>query len=150
MKCLRDLLFPNGASVTAHSAEDLQKLMNRFSKACQGFGLTISLRKTQVMAQDMDSPPNIAILGHEQKVVWLRTPWLNDLSLSLSNIFNKYDNSFPQPFEIYVKKKFIVTDKMGNIFGLFFPLDVTMVTALPSRGGMSSYSALWFKAIIHV
>lgn len=35
-------------------------------------------------------------------------------------IFNKYDNSFPQPFEIYVKKKFIVTDKMGNIFGLFF------------------------------
>lgn len=43
-------------------------------------------------------------------------------------VFNKYDNSFPQPFEIYVKKKFIVTDKMGNIFGLFFPLDVTMVT----------------------
>ena len=57
-------------------------------------------------------------------------------------VFNKYDNSFPQPFEIYVKKEFIVTDKMGNIFGLFFPLDVTMVTALPSRGGMSSYSAL--------
>ena len=69
MKCLRDLLFPNGASVTAHSAEDLQKLMNRFSKACQGFGLTISLKKKQVKAQDMDSPPNIAILGHERKVV---------------------------------------------------------------------------------
>lgn len=69
MKCLRDLLFPNGAAVTAHSAEDLQKLMNRISKACQGLGLTISLKKTQVMAQEMNSPPNIAILGPERKVV---------------------------------------------------------------------------------
>ena len=69
MKCLRDLLFADGAAVTAHSAEDLQQLMNRFSKACRDFGLTISLKKTQVMAQDMDTPPNITILEREWEVV---------------------------------------------------------------------------------
>ena len=69
MKCLRDLLFADGAAVTAHSAKDLQQLMNRFSKACQDFVLTISLKKTQVMAQDMESPPNITILGHKREVV---------------------------------------------------------------------------------
>ena len=43
--------------------------MNRFSKACQDFGLTIRLKKTQVMAQDVNSPPNITILDHELEVV---------------------------------------------------------------------------------
>ena len=43
--------------------------MNFFSKTCQDFGLTISLKKTQVMTQDVDSPPNITILEHELEVV---------------------------------------------------------------------------------
>ena len=46
MKYLRDLLFSNDAAITAHSTEDLQKVMSRFSKAYQDFEQKISLKKT--------------------------------------------------------------------------------------------------------
>ena len=64
MKYLRDLLFIEDAAVTSpplHSTGDLQKLTNRFSKGCQDFKMTISLKETQVMAQDVESPPNTTI-----------------------------------------------------------------------------------------
>ena len=69
LRCLRDFLFADDAAVTAHSAEDLQQLMTRFSDACQDFGLTISLKKTQVMGQDTDSAPAISINDHELDVI---------------------------------------------------------------------------------
>ena len=69
LKCLHDFLFADDAAVTAHSAKDLQQLMTCFSKACRDFGLTIGLKKTQVMAQDVDSPPSISISNHELDVV---------------------------------------------------------------------------------
>ena len=69
MRCLRDFSLADEASITAHSTEDLQQLMNRFRKAFQDFGLTISLKKTRVIAQNVDSLPNIAILKHELQVV---------------------------------------------------------------------------------
>ena len=69
VKCMQDFLFANDAAVVVHSAEDLQQLMNHFSKACQDFGLTISLKKTQVMGQDVDSPSFITISGQELEVV---------------------------------------------------------------------------------
>ena len=67
------------------------QLMNRFSKACQDFGLIISLKKTQVMAQDVDSPLNITILGHELDVVIdfvYLGPTISD-TLSLDSELNK-------------------------------------------------------------
>ena len=64
LRCLRDFLFADDAAVTAHSAEDLQQLMTR-----QDFGLTISLKKTQVMGQDTDSAPAISINDHELNVI---------------------------------------------------------------------------------
>ena len=64
-----NFLFADDAAITAHSAEDLQQLMNRFRKAFQDFGLTISLKKTRVIAQKVDSLPNITILEHELVVV---------------------------------------------------------------------------------
>ena len=69
LTCLRDFLFADDAAVTAHSAEDLQQLMTRFIDACQDFGLTISLKKTQVMGQDTDSAPAISINNHELDVI---------------------------------------------------------------------------------
>ena len=69
MKCLRDFLFADDAAITALSAEALQQLMNRFRKSFQDFGLTISLKKTRVMAQNVDSLSNITILEHELEVV---------------------------------------------------------------------------------
>ena len=69
LRCLRDFLFADDAAVTAHSAEDLQQLMTRFSDAYQDFGLTIILKKTQVMGQDTDSSPAISINDHELDVI---------------------------------------------------------------------------------
>ena len=69
MKCLPDFPFADDRAITAHSTEDLQQLMNRFRKAFQDFGLTISLKKTRVLARDVDSLPNIAILKHELEIV---------------------------------------------------------------------------------
>ena len=68
--CLRIFLFADDAAETAHSAKDLhQLLMTRFSDACQDFGLIISLKKTQVMGQDTDSPPAISINDHELEII---------------------------------------------------------------------------------
>ena len=69
LKCLRDFLFADDAAVTAQSAEDLQQLMTRFSEACRDFGLTISLKETQVMGQDVNSSPSISISDHELDVI---------------------------------------------------------------------------------
>ena len=68
LKCMCDFLYANDAAVTAHSAEDLQQLMTRFSNACQDFGITIGLKKSQVMRQDVDSPPAISINDQELDV----------------------------------------------------------------------------------
>ena len=68
MKCLRNFFFADDAAITAHPAEDLQQLMNRFKKVLQDFWPTISLKKTRVMAQNVDSLSNIKILEHELEV----------------------------------------------------------------------------------
>ena len=39
--------------------------MQHFSIACEDFGLTISLKKTQVIGQDVDVPPSISIHEYE-------------------------------------------------------------------------------------
>ncbi|XP_069167985.1 uncharacterized protein [Procambarus clarkii] len=57
MRILRKFLFADDAAITTHTAEDLQQLLNRFAVACSAFGLTISLKKTQVMGQDVNELP---------------------------------------------------------------------------------------------
>ena len=59
------MLFADDAALAAHS----QKLMDRFAVACELFGLTISLKKTQVMGQGTTSPPSININGQQLEVV---------------------------------------------------------------------------------
>ena len=55
--------------IKAHSAEELQQLMSRFSEAYKHFGLIISLKKTQVMGQGVPDPPEITISNHQLEVV---------------------------------------------------------------------------------
>ena len=50
---IRDMLFADAAAVVAHTQDDLQSLMDCFSQACKDFGLTISLKKTNLMYWDM-------------------------------------------------------------------------------------------------
>ena len=53
---IRELLFADDAALTSHSEEGLQRLIDKLSHACKEFGLTISLRKTNILAQDAESP----------------------------------------------------------------------------------------------
>ncbi|XP_077865797.1 uncharacterized protein LOC144352798 [Saccoglossus kowalevskii] len=59
---IREMLFADDAALSSHTEEDLQRLINRFSYACKEFGLTISIKKTYVMSQDVPFlPPTISI-----------------------------------------------------------------------------------------
>ena len=69
LKLLRHILFADDAAVEAPLAEELQQLMRPLSAARKHFGLTISLKKTQVIGQGAPSPPVIAISNHQLEVV---------------------------------------------------------------------------------
>ena len=87
------MLFADGAAVVSHTEEGLQQLVSRLSHACKEFGLKISLKKTNVMDQDVGHLPTIAIDGYILEVVenftylWPLRWWRvnsNSLSNSLS------------------------------------------------------------------
>ena len=56
---IRDMLFADDAAVVTHTHEELQSLVDCFSQACEDFGVTISLKKTNVLGQDTKAPPVI-------------------------------------------------------------------------------------------
>ena len=64
----RDMLF---AAVVTHTQEKLQSFMDCFSQACMDFGLTISLKKTNVLWQDIEEPPVIIMEDYELDAVYL-------------------------------------------------------------------------------
>ena len=64
---IRDMLFADDAAVASHAQEELQSLADCFSQACKDFGLTISLKKTNVLGQDTEAPPVITIDDYEGK-----------------------------------------------------------------------------------
>lgn len=53
----RDLLFADDCALCAHSQDDMQKSTTLFSEACKNFGLTISLKKTEVLFQPAPGHP---------------------------------------------------------------------------------------------
>ena len=62
---IRDLLFADDAALVATSLEEAQELVNRSSNASKAFGLTISIKKTEVVHQPSPSPKKIK--GVQQK-----------------------------------------------------------------------------------
>ena len=65
----RDMLFAGDAAVATHTQEELQSLMDCFSQACNDFGLTISLKKTNVLGQGTEALPVITIDNYELDAV---------------------------------------------------------------------------------
>ena len=61
------LLCADNCALLAHTEEVLQHIVNRFSDAAKNFGLTISLKKTEVLYQrsprEAYSPPRISVNG---------------------------------------------------------------------------------------
>lgn len=60
---IRDMLFADDAAIATHSEEHLQTLMDRFSAACDDFGLTISVKKTNILHQGTNTEPSILLNG---------------------------------------------------------------------------------------
>ena len=64
---VRDLLYADDCALVAHSEQDLQELADCFATATRAFGLTISIKKTEVMTQTypgvLRPQPNIMIEG---------------------------------------------------------------------------------------
>ena len=57
---VRDFLFADDCALVAHTQDDLQIIMDRFAASSRRFGLTISLKKTQVMFQPARGQPYTA------------------------------------------------------------------------------------------
>ena len=48
---MRDLLFADDSALIAHSAEEIQRIVDAFANASSKFGLKINIIKTEVMFQ---------------------------------------------------------------------------------------------------
>ena len=78
------MLFADNAALASHTEEALQRLMDRFADACQEFGLTISLKKTNISAQDVSNAPSISINDYTLEVTEDVTYLGSTISTSLS------------------------------------------------------------------
>jgi hypothetical protein len=69
---IRDLLFADDCALNACTQSDMQESVDRFSKACTDFGLTISTTKTEIMYQPAPSihytEPSITVDGQKLAV----------------------------------------------------------------------------------
>ena len=61
---IRELLFADDAALTSHPAESLQRIIVRLADACKEFGLTISIKKTNIMGQDVRNAQSINIIEY--------------------------------------------------------------------------------------
>ncbi len=66
---VREFLYTDDAAFVAHTEQEIQEMCNSFATACTEFGLSISLSKTVLMAQNFPAPPHIIINGTVLSVV---------------------------------------------------------------------------------
>ena len=70
---IRDFLFADDCALSALTEHDMQHIMDKFSAACDDFGLTISTSKTEVMHQPAPgmpyNKPSILVKGKQLEVV---------------------------------------------------------------------------------
>ena len=87
---IRELLYADDCALIAHSQQELQDMLSRFSSAVSKFGLTISLKKTEVVFQrsskSRNTPdPEIKIgdttLAIKEDFVYLGNSLANDTTL---------------------------------------------------------------------
>ena len=64
---IRDLLFADDCALNVNNEQEMQLELDRFSAACDNFGLTISTKRTEVMYQPTTGnpyqEPNITVKG---------------------------------------------------------------------------------------
>ena len=84
---IREILFADDAALVAHTEDALQRMADQFTDACKQFGLTISIKKTNVCVQDVRIPPSLKIDGITLEAVenftYLGSTVNNSLSLDV-------------------------------------------------------------------
>ncbi|XP_076442022.1 uncharacterized protein LOC143281001 [Babylonia areolata] len=98
-----ELLFADDCALLAHTEEALQLVVNHFADAARAFGLTISLKKTEVMYQaplhGTYAPPKIYIDGHQLNAVehftYLGSIISNDATIS-KDVDHRHLNVVPK------------------------------------------------------
>ena len=70
---IREMLFADDAALVSQTQKGLQCLMDRLSKACKEFALTISIKKTEVMAQDAEIVPPLQSILMVPTSLWFTT-----------------------------------------------------------------------------
>ena len=58
---IREMLFAEDAALTAHTEAGLHDPINCFSDVCNEFGVTVSIKKTNVLGQNVSPAPSISI-----------------------------------------------------------------------------------------
>ena len=101
---IADLLFADDCALLAHTEEALQHIVKRFSDAAKNFGLTVSLKKSEVLYQLRPcvaySPPHISIdvtnLNAVEHFTYLGSVISNDATVSrnLLSCLSKARSSF--------------------------------------------------------
>ena len=101
---ITELLFADDCALLVHTEGAIQHIVNRFSDAAKNFGLTHSLKKTELVYQPHPrvaySPPHISIDGTNLNAVehftYLGSVISNDATVSkdLDNRFSKASSSF--------------------------------------------------------
>ena len=81
---VREMLFADDVAITAYTEIALQELINCFAHACSQFGLTISIKKTNILGQDVSSAPSISIGDCTLDVVEYCTYLGSNISSNLS------------------------------------------------------------------
>ena len=83
---VRELLFADDAAFVSHGTAGLQRLMDKFSSACDQFSLVISVKKTVVLHQQGSLANPITVkdetLAAVEKFTYLGSTTRNDLSMS--------------------------------------------------------------------
>ena len=101
---ITELLFADDCALLAHTEAALQNLVDHFSEASKAFGLTISLKKTEVLFQPAPSqnytPPHITVdgttLNPVEHFTYLGSVMSNDATIDkdLDNRLSKASSSF--------------------------------------------------------
>ena len=69
LKCRLENCSADDATIAIHSGIELRRLADHLAEACNLFGLTISVKKTEVIGQGTNSPPEIKLGGESLKTV---------------------------------------------------------------------------------
>ena len=101
-KLIREMLYADDAALVAHSQDELQALLDRFADACTAFGLTISIKKTEVMGQNVESQPEVFI-DHQKLVVTDNFTYLGSTISSTLNLNKEIDRRIGRASSTFAK-----------------------------------------------